>query len=95
MKPALGKKLAIAGAILLLLLLVKIFDLDQYLTLSFLKGQQARFAALYAANPLAMLSAYALLYIAVTALSLPGAAVMTLAGGALFGFWPALLLPMR
>lgn len=31
-------------------------------------------------------------YIAVTALSLPGAAVMTLAGGALFGFWYALLL---
>ncbi|HBI14759.1 MAG TPA: TVP38/TMEM64 family protein [Desulfobulbaceae bacterium] len=85
MKPALGKKLAIAGTILLLLFLVKVFGLDQYLTLTFLKGQQARFAALYAANPLVVLGAYALLYIAVTALSLPGAAVMTLAGGALFG----------
>ena len=33
-----------------------------------------------------------LIYVAVTALSVPGAAVMTLAGGALFGFWYALLL---
>lgn len=85
MKPALGKKLAIAGVILLLLFLVKFFGLEQYLTLSFLKAQQARFAALYAANPLAVLGAYALIYIVVTALSLPGAAVMTLAGGGLFG----------
>jgi len=38
------------------------------------------------------LTAYFLLYVVVTALSLPGAAVMTLAGGALFGFWPALLV---
>lgn len=85
MKPALAKKLAIAGIILLLLFLVKFFGLDQYLTLSFLKAQQARFAALYAANPLTVLGAYALTYIVVTALSLPGAAVMSLAGGGLFG----------
>ena len=85
MKPALGKKLALGGAILLLLLLVKFFDLDQYLTLSFLKAQQARFAALYAANPLMVLGTYTLIYIVVTALSLPGAAVMSLAGGGLFG----------
>ncbi|MHB8789920.1 MAG: TVP38/TMEM64 family protein [Desulfobulbaceae bacterium] len=85
MKPRVGKKLLIAGAILLLLILVKVFGLDQYLTLSFLKTQQARFAALYATNPLMVLGAYALIYIAVTTLSLPGSAVMTLAGGALFG----------
>lgn len=85
MKPALGKKLAIAGLIVLLPFLVKFFGLDQYLTLSFLKAQQARFAALYAANPLTVLGAYALIYIVVTALSLPGAAVMSLAGGGLFG----------
>ena len=74
-----------AGAIVLLLVLVKVFALDQYLTLAFLKAQQARFAALYAANPVPVIGAYTLLYIAVTALSLPGAAVMTLAGGGLFG----------
>lgn len=62
MKPGGGKKLAIVGAILLLFILVKVFGLDQYLTLSFLKAQQARFAALYATNPLMVLGAYALLY---------------------------------
>ena len=35
---------------------------------------------------------YFAVYVAVTALSVPGAAIMTLAGGALFGFWYALLL---
>ena len=39
-----------------------------------------------------MLFGYLLVYVLVTALFLPGAAVMTLAGGALFGFWPALLV---
>lgn len=45
-----------------------------------------------AAHPLLAGAGYLLLYIAVTALALPGAALMTLAGGALFGFWYALLL---
>lgn len=85
MTAGLGKKLAITGTILLLLILFKVFGLDQYLTLAFLKEQQARFAELYASYPLPVLAAYALLYIVVTALSLPGAAVMTLAGGGLFG----------
>jgi uncharacterized membrane protein YdjX (TVP38/TMEM64 family) len=84
-KPGVGKKLAIAGAILLLLILVKAFGLDQYLTLSFLKAQQACFAALSATNPLMVPGAYALISIAVTTLSLPGSEVMTLAGGALSG----------
>jgi uncharacterized membrane protein YdjX (TVP38/TMEM64 family) len=41
--------------------------------------------ALYAARPLAVIFGYFLIYVAVTALSIPGAAIMTLAGGALFG----------
>jgi hypothetical protein len=76
-KPGVGKKLAIAGAILLLLILVKAFGLDQYLTLSFLKAQQACFAALSATNPLMVPGAYALISIAVTTLSLPGPEVIT------------------
>jgi len=77
--------------LLLLLLLVLlglgfyVFDLGQYLSLGYLKQQQVRLDALYAAHPLVMVTGYMLIYIAVTALSLPGAAVMSLAGGALFG----------
>jgi pyruvate/2-oxoglutarate dehydrogenase complex dihydrolipoamide dehydrogenase (E3) component/uncharacterized membrane protein YdjX (TVP38/TMEM64 family) len=67
-------------------------DLQQYLTLAELKARQETFQAYYGAHRLLTLSAYFLLYVAVTALSLPGATVMTLAGGALFGFWPALVV---
>ena len=85
MKPELIKKLAIVGAIILLIILFKVFGLDQYLTLSYLKEQQAHFSKLYADNKVTVIGAYMLVYIIVTALSLPGAAVMTLAGGGLFG----------
>ena len=67
------------------------FDLQRYLTLAYLKAQQHAFQDYYAGHRLFTLGLYFLLYVAVTALSLPGAAVMTLAGGALFGFWPALV----
>ncbi|MBW2328914.1 MAG: TVP38/TMEM64 family protein [Deltaproteobacteria bacterium] len=79
------KKLVIVGVILVLIILFKIFGLGQYLTLDYLKAQQAAFTALYTAQPVMIIGVYMLIYIVVTALSLPGAAVMTLAGGAMFG----------
>jgi len=85
MDRSLIKKLAIVGMILILIILFKVFGLGQYLTLDYLKTQQAAFSALYAAHPVTVIAAYMLIYIAVTALSLPGAAVMSLAGGAMFG----------
>lgn len=62
-----------------------IMGLDRYLTLHYLKESQAGFAELYAARPLAVIASYMAVYILATALSLPGAVIMTLAGGALFG----------
>lgn len=61
------------------------FDLQQYLTLGYLKSRQQAFAEIYAVHPVRTIAAYMGIYILVTALSLPGAVVMTLAGGALFG----------
>lgn len=61
------------------------WDLDTYLTLEYLKASQERFQALYAEHQLAVIGAYMAIYILVTALSLPGAVVMTLAGGGFFG----------
>ena len=61
------------------------FDLGRYLSLDYLKSQQAAFAALYAERPLAVAGAFFVVYVAATALSLPGALILTLAGGALFG----------
>ncbi len=81
----LAKKLIIAALILLLVLLFHLLGLDHYLSLAFIRQQQQLLAGLYAARPVAVIGAYMLVYIVVTALSLPGAAVMTLAGGAIFG----------
>ncbi len=62
-----------------------IFDLQRFFTLEALKAQQAAIEAYRNAHPFLAALWYGLIYIAVTALSLPGAAVMTLAGGAVFG----------
>lgn len=60
-------------------------DLGQYLSLDFLRGQQDAFAAFYDQRPAQTIAAFFALYVIVTALSLPGAAIMTLAAGAMFG----------
>ena len=62
-----------------------IFDLGAYLTLESLKARQADLAALLEGRPLVIIGAFFLLYVATTALSLPGAAILTLAAGAIFG----------
>lgn len=61
------------------------FDLGQYLTLAYIKSSQEKFQVLYQSNRVLVVLAYMGISIAVTALSLPGAAVLTLAGGGLFG----------
>ena len=63
------------------------FDLGRFLSLDALRAQQATLATLYAERPLAVIGVYFLVYVAVTALSLPGATILTLAGGAVFGLW--------
>ncbi len=69
------------------------FDLDQLLTLEGLKGGLAQFESWRSAQPVLVGGGFLLLYVAVTALSLPGAAVMTLAAGALFGLmWGTIIV---
>lgn len=86
------KKLIIVLLIAGLALVFFALDGHQYLTLEALKQQQARLDSHYQANPLATMAAYFLAYVIITAVSLPGAAIMTLAGGALFGLTLGLLL---
>jgi len=78
-------KFIIAGVIVTLIVLFLMFDLKQYLSLENIKAQQEALNIYYQNNTLLTIAVYMLIYIAVTALSLPGAAVMTLAGGGLFG----------
>lgn len=78
-------RIIIAAIIAALAVLFFAMDLQQYLTLTYLKASQARFTAYYANHKIAVIVIYMLIYITVTALSLPGAIPMTLTGGALFG----------
>ncbi|WP_245568904.1 TVP38/TMEM64 family protein [Desulfobacter curvatus] len=79
------KKAAIVVLIGLGVVAFRYFDLGQYLTLDYIKASQERFQALYLSNRFSVIAVYMIIYIGVTALSLPGAAVLTLAGGGLFG----------
>lgn len=70
-----------------------LFDIDQWLTLERFKAEYARLIGYRNSHPLLTTLAYAGIYIAVTGLSLPGATVLTLAGGALFGLvWGTLIV---
>jgi len=68
------------------------YDLGSYLTLENIKSEQAALQGLVETNPAKFIAGYFFIYVAVTALSIPGAAVMTLVAGALFGLWWGLLI---
>jgi pyruvate/2-oxoglutarate dehydrogenase complex dihydrolipoamide dehydrogenase (E3) component/uncharacterized membrane protein YdjX (TVP38/TMEM64 family) len=68
------------------------FDLHQLLTLDGLKGSMNDFDQLREQSPLLVIGGFFLLYVAVTALSLPGAAILTIASGALFGIVEGLII---
>jgi uncharacterized membrane protein YdjX (TVP38/TMEM64 family) len=83
--------------VLLLLLALAIgafvaLDLGAYLSFEQLKASQASFDQLYAQQPVMVAAVYFGVYVLATALSFPGAVIITLAGGAVFGLWQGLLL---
>uniref|UniRef100_A0A7C4VRI0 TVP38/TMEM64 family membrane protein n=1 Tax=Desulfatirhabdium butyrativorans TaxID=340467 RepID=A0A7C4VRI0_9BACT len=78
-------KAAVVGLIVIGISAFRYFELGQYLSLDFLKSSQEKFHQVYQSHRFAVIAAYMGIYIGVTTLSLPGAAVLTLAGGALFG----------
>ena len=61
------------------------FDLGRYFSLAYVQAAQADVAALYAERPLVVLGGFFAVYVAATALSFPGATVLTLLAGAVFG----------
>ena len=80
-----GNRLLVLVVLAALIAAFFALDLDRYFTLEFFRSQQQAVDAYYRANPFETAAIYFLIYVAVTGLSLPGAAVMTLAGGAVFG----------
>jgi pyruvate/2-oxoglutarate dehydrogenase complex dihydrolipoamide dehydrogenase (E3) component/uncharacterized membrane protein YdjX (TVP38/TMEM64 family) len=79
------KRLAVAALFAIALAVWFLFDLGQYLTLDALKAQQAAIESFYRSNPLLVLAIFFLVYVLLTALSVPGAVILTLAAGMVFG----------
>ena len=79
------RKWIFLALIVLVLLALWASGLGQYLSLDALKAQSAALAAQQAAHPLAFVAAFFAVYVITTALSFPGATILTLAAGAFFG----------
>ncbi|NKJ69194.1 TVP38/TMEM64 family protein [Vibrio chemaguriensis] len=86
-----NKKL-ILGLILVAIIIFLGVNFSQYLTLENAKAQQEELTTYIDQNFVFSAAIYFFAYIAITAFSIPGAAVVTLLGAALFGFWTSLLL---
>jgi dihydrolipoamide dehydrogenase len=70
-----------------------VFDLRQYLSLEYVKAQASSLQAVVRDNPLGAAGVFFAIYVAVTGLSLPGAVIMTLVGGAVFGLlWGTVII---
>ncbi|MFO1430006.1 MAG: FAD-dependent oxidoreductase [Candidatus Competibacteraceae bacterium] len=80
-----SRKLLLAAVLVILVLVFFALDLERYLTLDYFKSQQGIIEAYFQAHPWRTMLLFFLVYVAVTGLSLPGAALMTLVAGAIFG----------
>lgn len=87
-----NKKVVLIGIIALLIAAFFAFDLQQYFSLDFIKEKQQAFNAYYQENTVLTLVIFFVVYVLMAALSLPGAAIMTVLAGALFGLIPGVIL---
>jgi len=69
-----------------------IFDLGQYLSLEYLKSQKESLNALYIESPVLISVIFFIAYVLVAAFNLPAAALLTVAAGAILGFWNGLFV---
>ena len=86
-----NKKLVLGIALIVIVLVVGL-NFGQHLTLDNAKLRQAELSSFIESNFFVAIALYFVSYVAITALSIPGAAVVTLLGAALFGFWISLAL---
>ncbi|MBJ7267753.1 FAD-dependent oxidoreductase [Idiomarina abyssalis] len=86
------KKLLLLLVIVALFISAFAFDLTQYLSLDVLKEKQQQLNQLFADYPFTVFAVYFVIYVVTTALSLPGATILTLGAGAIFGLGWGLLL---
>ncbi|MFV1467140.1 FAD-dependent oxidoreductase [Idiomarina sp. HB] len=87
-----AKKLLLLLVIITLFVSAFAFDLTQYLSLDVLKEKQQQLNQLFVDYPFTVFAIYFVIYVVTTALSLPGATILTLGSGAIFGLGWGLLL---
>ena len=80
-----NKKFILIGVIAILFASFFLFDLQQYFSLDFIKEKQQAFNDYYQQNTVLTLLIFFVVYVIMAALSLPGAAIMTVLAGTLFG----------
>jgi pyruvate/2-oxoglutarate dehydrogenase complex dihydrolipoamide dehydrogenase (E3) component/uncharacterized membrane protein YdjX (TVP38/TMEM64 family) len=86
-------KLVVLAAIAMLIAAFFVFDLKQYVSLEYFQAKRALIDAYVQAHPLQAAATFFAIYVAVTGLSLPGAAILTLVAGATFGLlWGTLIV---
>ena len=78
-------RILIVAVLVALVIAFFAFDLGHFFTLAYFKSQQAVIDDYHGSHPAQTAAIFFAIYVAVTALSIPGAAVMTLAAGAIFG----------
>ena len=87
------KKIIIVTLFITLVTLFFVFDFDEYFNLAYVKSQQEIINDYYSLNPVKTGLIFFISYVLVTGVSLPGAGIMTLAGGTIFGFiWGTILV---
>src|SRR5258708_1988176 len=86
-------KLAVLAVIVALVAAFFIFDLRQYVSIEYFQAKRAVIEGYFQAHPVETGVIYFFIYVAVTGLSLPGAAILTLVAGAIFGLlWGTLIV---
>lgn len=79
------KKIILVSAIIALIISFFVFDLHQYLDFAYIKSKQQAIAAYYQANPLQSIIIFFVVYVLTTSFSIPGASILSLLAGAIFG----------
>jgi len=85
MQKILNKKLLLVLLIGALITAFFVLDLGRFFTLEYVQSQREIFLSFYAEHQMLTIALYFVVYVIVTGLSLPGAAIMTLVGGGIFG----------
>lgn len=81
------KKIIVIAVLAILVALLIYLSPEKYLNLEYIQSQLGRVIAYRQNQPLVAVLSYTALYVVVAAASIPGALLLTLASGAIFGFW--------